>query len=412
MVNNMTSTPPTIVESVKKLFTTQLCSLLPITLQEKSDVEKLLDILDFTDLTNDSANLDSQLEQPIKIEVTPSLEALEVEQLPTTSTAGEPEESANFSEFLVDDGEEESGAQNTFGAIGFCRRCNKQVPPNELRGHVAECRRNAIANTARATASRGRPRIKDEASRPRGRPRVHAKVENPQPRKKRDPESKEKRKERYLCKVCGKQLSSKISYNSHIAIYHESDTAEKTVCPVCGKTLLKVQIDTHMKSRHSNDDAVCEFCPNKPRFSTRFNLRKHIVFHHEGKGHLCGVCGRKFNTAARLQYHENEHRGIKSVACSLCPEKFIHPWQRLKHLRVVHGHQKLARVTCPHCEGEYERHSIKEHINAHMGIKPHKCPDCDYRSSYSGACYTHRKTVHKNVGPDAKRNEVPLSLAL
>jgi len=165
--------------------------------------------------------------------------------------------------------------------------------------------------------------------------------------------------EQNTCKICNKQLSCKVSLQTHVNIVHGPQMPE--TCEVCGKQVK--QLASHMKLNHSAEVKKNMPCPDqgcgkmfrtKQTATTHYN-RMHLEIkeqcricsewlknlpmhlnqvHKQGKKHVCSHCGKIFYKTSDLKVHiERVHEG-KRYSCPMCGKTV----SKIKeHMRVVHG---------------------------------------------------------------------------
>ncbi len=66
---------------------------------------------------------------------------------------------------------------------------------------------------------------------------------------------------------------------------------------------------------------------------------------------------------------------------------------------------------CDECGKTFAaRTTFEEHKNWHKGLKPIKCPECDFATCFSTSLYTHSKIHMRQRGMDkmATNSEIPL----
>ena len=125
----------------------------------------------------------------------------------------------------------------------------------------------------------------------------------------------------YNCDQCGKQFVSKTGWVNHMRLLHEG-VDEKATCEVCGITFItRERLWRHKNLHHSNDDRYkCKYC-NK-QCSTKSWLARHIASTHEEPKFKCSYCDRAFTFKRKLEGHENEHKGLKPFLCTVCDASY------------------------------------------------------------------------------------------
>ncbi|XP_001842694.2 zinc finger protein 117 [Culex quinquefasciatus] len=149
--------------------------------------------------------------------------------------------------------------------------------------------------------------------------------------------------ERFICKLCGKELSTQFNLERH-AKGHERDKG-------------KLEVIKRF---------VCHYCPNK--FSTLFNLQRHEESHeskipialqvHKKKEFYCYVCGHDYETKDRIHEHLYTHADLLPYTCKECDKSV-----NIKSVRVLNQHLELHKETqtgsikCLYCPARF--HSLK-----------------------------------------------------
>lgn len=112
------------------------------------------------------------------------------------------------------------------------------------------------------------------------------------------------------------------------------------VCPICGKDILKKNLNSHIKFVHEKQrDFQCSVCPKK--FWTKTYLRKHLESHkstmERHRPHKCDRCGQAYFTVNALQAHKTAvHDGNKIFKCKDCPKVFGYQSSLSKHVQMRH----------------------------------------------------------------------------
>ncbi|CAG0887436.1 unnamed protein product [Cyprideis torosa] len=83
--------------------------------------------------------------------------------------------------------------------------------------------------------------------------------------------------------------------------------------------------------------------------------------------------------------HERRHTGVKAFPCDECSAGFNTKFE-LKHYKGSrHGGEEVPRFYCPKCSKSYTQDkALRDHMNMHLGFKPHLCPTCGESFTYQG----------------------------
>lgn len=146
-----------------------------------------------------------------------------------------------------------------------------------------------------------------------------------------------------ICEICGKELSSKQSYQLHKSTHFNEFPFKCEICPYRGRTagLLK----THMKTHFGIHNYQCPECPK--RYMTSSNYQRHLRSHRVGQ-YKCDTCSQAFHTELRLTKHQQvDHLGIRNHICNICGKDFGYRSHMMKHQRKVHKRKKMQSGRMP-----------------------------------------------------------------
>jgi uncharacterized Zn-finger protein len=120
----------------------------------------------------------------------------------------------------------------------------------------------------------------------------------------------------------------------------------------------------------------------------------HERTHSEELPHACELpgCGFRTRHPVNLRAHLRTHSQDRPYACTVVDCGYAAKTSRLlrMHARAVHGEGECAQ--CPHCDFRSGLpRTMQEHVNAHLGIRPHRCETCGFASTYRNHLQTHSK---------------------
>lgn len=198
-------------------------------------------------------------------------------------------------------------------------------------------------------------------------------------------------KTQFMCAVCGKEMSSRYSKNSH------------------------------MKHSHPTKPATCEVCGQV--FTGAATLQKHFIYHHAEKRFECDICGYKSHHKSRLQKHmQHSHVADRFTTCDVSAHEFKQRYIFLffqtffqlcgktvykrgldYHLKAIH--ERKAQIIankefkCDYCELAF---SHKDSKNKHM-VKDHgqnrqfPCPACSNGYEVLNELQKHMQKSHSGT---------------
>ncbi|XP_015601963.1 zinc finger protein 2 homolog [Cephus cinctus] len=146
----------------------------------------------------------------------------------------------------------------------------------------------------------------------------------------------------YVCRFCGKKLSTYQSVLDHEHIH----TGEKPYgCNICDKKFRSYTSKWAHVQRHEKGNYVCEHCGKC--FSYKQNLTTHMQIHApiEDRKHRCSKCDKRFLRKAHLDVHMRIHNGIRPYTCDICLFNFTQLGDMKRH-RARHANGEV-RVRQP-----------------------------------------------------------------
>ena len=150
-------------------------------------------------------------------------------------------------------------------------------------------------------------------------------------------------------------------------ILHHVESGHKK-CKVCNKELSS-KLKSHIRATHCHSATYkCSIC-SKP-FGDPYALSVHKRVHSASAWkHICAYCGNAYLSKSKLTDHEKKHT-IGCLTCHHCHKSFAEKKGLVDHLKI-----------CKKVPG-YDQRSEEE-------LCPYKCPDC-FR------CYAHRRDMLKH----------------
>ena len=168
-----------------------------------------------------------------------------------------------------------------------------------------------------------------------------------------------------VCGFCGEVFDDENKLSAHSIHFCTKKPRKETICDECGKSY--VEIDFHKSTMHGEKDP--QKCP-EPNCDFILNNKAHLKSHmkkHRKPIVPCQECGRCVRSGDfkhhTLQFHTPEH--LKPFVCQICKKGFIY------------------------------KSKFEDHMNVHLGLKPHKCQYCNSTFADKANKRMHERCSHE-----------------
>eukprot|EP00092_Neocalanus_flemingeri_P001836 GFUD01001957.1.p1 GENE.GFUD01001957.1~~GFUD01001957.1.p1 ORF type:complete len:489 (+),score=78.24 GFUD01001957.1:141-1469(+) len=204
---------------------------------------------------------------------------------------------------------------------------------------------------------------------------------------------KENFKVQISCQICGLVYKKEAGLRSHISNVHEKEKdLHCSACDFVTKDYLELR--KHRKDEHGHGHRSCHICGKQ--FTSQVGFEHHVANTHGDGSFPCEDCGEVFKTMKSLKDHRKKHV-IRTCICDECGAKFHTPFAVKKHKR-MHGSD--FPFPCNLCTKRFrDAGPLKEHMYKHTGERPYQCTDCEANFNQGSAFRRHIKVVHSGIRP-------------
>lgn len=197
----------------------------------------------------------------------------------------------------------------------------------------------------------------------------------------------------FQCPHCNKYFKRNFILKQHIVHMH-SNAQKYVACHICGKSVVKLNLNQHLKIHTERSIISCEQCSKQ--FYHQQSLAQHIrrVHEHEERvyKHLCSICGQGVASPAELIRHLRSHTGEKPYQCDQCKNKYKTPKALKSHINAAH--LDVRPFSCSLCSRAFHTKNIlANHMRTHTGERPFQCVICKKSFGTKSVLKTHMK-VH------------------
>jgi len=212
-----------------------------------------------------------------------------------------------------------------------------------------------------------------------------------------------KDKDCYNCPVCKKEVCRN-QKNSVYFTYHLQKCQGKTFtvsksCPKCNRSFNKYRsYMAHQRTDCNSNEFLCHIC--SMGLKSRQDLVRHVQYvHSDARPFVCDKCPKRFKRKADLGIHEQSHNTLLSFSCEHCGKAFNQKRALRTHIQ-THLSYLDKPHQCTYCSMRFVRkQTLDNHMSTHAETKRFACEICGVRVKTKDALRSHRKKVHKMIGP-------------
>ncbi|XP_046404755.1 zinc finger protein 497-like [Ischnura elegans] len=205
----------------------------------------------------------------------------------------------------------------------------------------------------------------------------------------------------FICAYCMRKFKSKDALRLHIYVHagerlpDRPSKPSEVWCAVCGVSVLESCLAHHMRT-HSRglDCSVCgEACRDEEELQSHQRVHDHV------KRFQCKKCGKRYGLKGNLAQHMMTHTCDKRFACATCGRKF-YTGSRLRRHEKVHSSER--NVLCSVCGRAFKtKYYLKQHLKTHEGghrDAPYQCLTCLQRYKWPGDLRKHCRVKGHDPG--------------
>ncbi|XP_037873290.1 zinc finger protein OZF [Bombyx mori] len=210
----------------------------------------------------------------------------------------------------------------------------------------------------------------------------------------------------FICDFCSKSFKHRYKLVDHIishsAASNDSVDNNQNVsysCEECEKIFKTLNSLCAHKKKHVKKGRilVCSFC--KKVFKKLSHLKRHELSHRP-KSYKCTDCSHTFADENRFKEHVNFHMGIKPHVCLLCKKSFRNMTGLKSHLKI---HFEDHTYLCPICGKRFSSSgNLNQHVNRHTNNRSYLCENCPKKFVSKSDLKVHMKT---HTGESQRRYE-------
>lgn len=195
----------------------------------------------------------------------------------------------------------------------------------------------------------------------------------------------------FICNICGKELSTKITLNGHLSTHKKTEEEKEENNDDYDYTVIR--INSEKKIKLNPFIYPCTQCPRKFRSRTKCQLHE---FGHRSNN-KCGKCNRQLQSSVAYEKHTAQCE-YKTFTCEICG-KFASSKTNLNSHMSTHGdfnceicdlqfdqkskykshmliHLTGNVVECNVCGKKFRSSNFYNHQRIHLGLKKLKCEIC------------------------------------
>lgn len=177
----------------------------------------------------------------------------------------------------------------------------------------------------------------------------------------------------HQCDICSKMFKTETSLRTHktthLTFEERSTTKSVFLCPICGKILFSQSgRDVHIRTHTEDKQFKCTIC--SWAFKEKSQLEVHMTKHSDDRPFKCEICGFCVKNAQQFNSHKMTHKlktMEKQFECKICGVKMRYKISLSHHMR-----------------------------NVHLGIRNHKCDECDSAFYTSNLLKQHKAKKHQS----------------